>query len=120
MNWLLVAIGGALGAMARYGANQGALLLGLPVFWATLTVNVAGSFVFGALGSLLAGGGAWRVLLTVGFLGAFTTFSAFAGEAAEIWRQGRWGMLALHLLLHNGLSLAAVFAGAFAASGLKA
>lgn len=119
MNFLLVAAGGALGATARYGVNLCAPLLGLPVLWATLAVNVAGSFIFGILGVLLTAECAWRVLLIVGFLGAFTTFSAFAGEAAEFWRQGRWGMLALHILLHNGLSLAAVLAGAIAASGVR-
>ena len=120
MNCLFVAIGGALGATARYGANQCALYLNLPVFWATLAVNVLGSFLFGVLASVLSGGGGWRLLLVVGFLGAFTTFSAFAGEAADIWRQGRMGSLALHILLHNGLSLAAVFAGGLVASAVKA
>jgi CrcB protein len=86
MNWLWVAIGGATGAVARYGVGLAAgRMLGTDWPWGTLAVNVAGGFLMGVLISWLAlRGGAdqerWRLLLGVGVLGGFTTFSAFSLE----------------------------------------
>lgn len=112
--WLYVALGGAAGAMARHGVNQAMAWLGHPLPWATAAVNVAGSAAFGILAGCWAGRPAAspeRLVLVVGFLGAFTTFSAYAGELATFWRQGRWDAFGLHLLLNNGLSLAAALLG---------
>ena len=100
--WLAVAAGGAIGALLRYGVSG---LVGVTqVFpWATLTINIAGSFaiglVWGAFGSaewFQQWGGA---LLVVGLLGGFTTFSAFSLET-------------LNLLQNNRPLLALVYAGA--------
>ena len=80
---MLVAAGGAVGAVARYLAGIGATrALGSGWPYGTLTVNVIGGFAMGLLAATLAlRGGAdqdrWRVLLGVGVLGGFTTFSAF-------------------------------------------
>lgn len=94
-----VALGGAGGALARWGVSSGIhRWLGRDFPWGTLTVNVAGSFAMGLLVVLLlerfAVGPAWRAGLLVGFLGAFTTFSTFALETLEL-AQGGLGVRAL-------------------------
>lgn len=98
---LLVALGGGGGALLRYhlGRQFGAASLGFP--WATLTVNVAGSTAMGLLVGWLArhgDGGAegWRLLLGVGLLGGFTTFSAFSLEIVGLWQRGQPGLAALY------------------------
>ncbi|MEM8986939.1 MAG: fluoride efflux transporter CrcB [Pseudomonadota bacterium] len=78
-----VAAGGALGAVARYAVSAAALRLAGPGFpWGTLAANVSGSFAMGVLIGVLAGLESipeeLRAFLTVGFLGAFTTFSTFS------------------------------------------
>jgi CrcB protein len=112
---LLVAVGGALGALSRYGV--GALLGGRAFPWATLTVNVIGSL---ALGYVL-GGPATRwdpavaTTVTVGFLGAFTTFSTFSGETTALLRDGRAATALLYVAASVGLGLAGAAAGFLAA-----
>jgi len=81
--WLAVAVGGAIGAMARHGVSRTAMhWLGPNFPWGTMAVNVVGSFIMGVLIVWLAArepySAAMRSFLTVGLLGAFTTFSAFA------------------------------------------
>lgn len=87
--FLLVAIGGGLGAMARYGLGlaAGRLAPGATWPWATLTANIAGGLLMGLLTgwlALKAGAGqeSIRLFAAVGVLGGFTTFSAFSLEAA--------------------------------------
>ncbi|NWG53402.1 MAG: fluoride efflux transporter CrcB [Hydrogenophilaceae bacterium] len=83
---LLVAAGGAVGAMARYGAGALAVRLGLAGFpWSTLAVNLLGGFAMGLLAGWLAEGSpALRLLLGVGVLGGFTTFSAFSIDVVRL------------------------------------
>ena len=85
---ILVALGGALGSMARYGVGMAlAAWAGLSFPFGTLVVNVLGCFLIGL--ALAAGWGAehpLRLLLVTGFLGGFTTFSAFGGETIELMR----------------------------------
>lgn len=82
--FLLVAIGGAFGAVARYGVN---LLFGnayLPFPFATFLVNVTGSFLIGFLLAKFADNETVKLLLVSGFLGAYTTFSTFEYEAFQL------------------------------------
>ncbi|WP_299361363.1 fluoride efflux transporter CrcB [uncultured Paracoccus sp.] len=111
--FLQVALGGAAGAVARYGVNRATMAVlgpGFPV--ATLIVNVVGSFLMGLLVVLLATrGNAWAPLLMTGALGGFTTFSAFSLDALTLWQRGQHGAAAAYVLLSVGLSLSAIVAG---------
>lgn len=118
-----LAIAGALGTLARYGLTGLAQRITGGGFWGafganfpvgTLAVNVLGCFLFGLAWSLLAHGlqdGQVRLVVFVGFLGAFTTFSTYAFEGGQMVRDARWAPLAAHLMLQNGLGLAAVLTG---------
>lgn len=93
MTWLAVALGGALGAMGRYGFS---LLLPNQIGqfpWATLIVNVLGSALIGLCYVLLLEKGIvsvqWRPFLMVGVLGALTTFSTFSLDTILLWQQGQ-------------------------------
>lgn len=86
-----IAIGGAFGSVARHLVNAAAgRLLGMGFPFGTLTVNVLGSFAMGALVVVLARLDATRLapLLMTGFLGGFTTFSAFALDSVFLWERG--------------------------------
>lgn len=90
---LLIASGGAIGALLRYGvANAAHAWLGRSFPWGTLTVNVLGSLLIGLLYVLLverlALGPEWRAALLIGVLGAFTTFSAFSLETLTLLEEG--------------------------------
>jgi CrcB protein len=114
--FLLVGAGGALGAMARYGAGLAQARLapgGFP--WATLTVNGLGGLLMGLLVGWLAhrgaGGEGLRLFAGVGVLGGFTTFSAFSLETALMIERRDWTGAALYAGVSVILSVAAVFAG---------
>ncbi len=111
-----IAAGGAAGALARY-ALMGAVghWLGTGFPYATLAVNVLGCFAMGALVEAFAL--AWsaspetQAFLTVGFLGAFTTFSAFTLDVNLLMAQGRLAPAALYVAASVLLTIAAFFAG---------
>ncbi len=114
---LAVAFGGAAGALARYGTVSlfQRLEIGSAFPFGIFTVNLAGSFLFGLLWSVMEDR-EWisanlRLLALTGFLGSFTTFSTFAFDSAVFARSGSWGLLAANLLLNNAAALAAIFAG---------
>ncbi|OYX57039.1 MAG: camphor resistance protein CrcB [Brevundimonas subvibrioides] len=115
---LLVAIGGALGSMARYGVGLGAARL-FPAStwpWGTLTVNVVGGLVMGLLVGwmgLRAGSGqeTVRVFAAVGVLGGFTTFSAFSLETVLLVERREYGLAGAYVLLSVMLAIAALMAG---------
>src|SRR5262245_20778256 len=108
--------GGALGALTRHFVNNG---LGVPTPvpfpWGILAINVIGSFLMGILVGLFAG--SWnpsqdmRLFLTTGFLGGFTTFSAFSADAMALWQRGDMPGAALYVTASVVLSLVAVFFG---------
>lgn len=107
--FLLVASGGALGAVARYAVSLLAVRWpGFPV--ATLAVNVAGCLAIGALGSSLTSESA-RLFLLTGLLGGFTTFSAFGLETQSLASGGKPGLAALYVALSVGAGLGAVWIG---------
>ena len=117
--YLQVAIGGAIGSMARFGLSRALPAPGFPL--ATLTVNVAGSLAMGLLAALLAQrGAAWAPLLLTGILGGFTTFSAFSLDTLTLWERGQGAMAAIYVGGSVLLSLAAVFAGMTIGRGIFA
>ena len=117
---LLVAVGGAVGAWLRFVVNAVfASTLGVEragLFpWATLSANVLGSFAMGMLAGWLArqGGGneATRLLLGVGLLGGFTTFSAFSLEIVTLAQRGAFGLAAIYAFVSLAAGLAGLLAG---------
>ena len=114
---LLVAAGGAIGAVARYLTGTWTLrLVGAGWPWGTLAVNVLGGLAMGVLVGVLAlRGGAeqerWRLLLGVGVLGGFTTFSAFSLEVALMIERREWLSAFAYSTLSVVASVAALFAG---------
>ncbi|OYX44802.1 MAG: protein CrcB [Rhodobacterales bacterium 32-67-9] len=118
-----VAVGGALGASARYMTNVAAMRLIGPGFpWGTVAVNIAGSFLMGAIVVILAHKDATRMapFLMTGVLGGFTTFSAFSLDALTLWERGQTGVAAAYVAGSVILSLAAIVAGMAAARGFFA
>lgn len=118
---LQVALGGALGASARYLTGVAVLRLVGPGFpWATLAVNVVGSFAMGCLVVGLAhlGGMRFAPLLMTGLLGGFTTFSAFALDAVTLWERGETGLAAAYVGASVILSLGGLLAGLVFARGI--
>jgi fluoride exporter len=109
---LLVAAGGATGALARWVAGA-FLTRAFP--WGTLFVNVVGSFLIGLFmfGGLAKGwwGADARLFFAIGFLGAFTTMSSLALDAMSFADAGDWTRAGLVVLANVGLSLLAVWLG---------
>jgi CrcB protein len=111
---LSVAIGGALGSVARYLAMIGAgAWLGTSFPWGTLTVNVVGSAIMGLIieGSALRWniGPEWRAFLTVGILGGFTTFSTFSLDVAVLIERHELLSAALYIFVSVLASVGALF-----------
>ena len=112
----LVMAGGAVGSGARYLTGRAMLSLFGPDFpWGTLTVNLIGGFLMGALVGTLAratgSGEQWRLLLAVGVLGGFTTFSAFSLDTMAMIERGEIGTAGAYVLASVIGSCAALFAG---------
>ncbi len=115
-NYLIVALGAAFGGAARHGTNLAmARLLGTGFPFGTLTANVLGSFIMGALTRLfllhpeISQG--WRLLLTTGVLGGYTTFSTFSLDAGVMIERGDWGVAFGYVLLSVSASIAGLFFG---------
>ncbi|SMX29871.1 Putative fluoride ion transporter CrcB [Pelagimonas phthalicica] len=109
-----VALGGASGAVLRYLTGLAAMRLIGPGFpWGTLIVNILGSFAMGVLVVVLAhlSGQRFAPLLMTGFLGGFTTFSAFSLDAVTLYERGDVGLAMLYVLASVLFSIAALFAG---------
>lgn len=116
MGYLIVFLGGGIGAALRHGVNiAAARLLGTAFPYGTLTVNVVGSLAMGLLTAYFAFKGDasqhWRLFLTTGILGGFTTFSAFSLDVALLYERGEVGLAALYVLASVAVSIAGLFAG---------
>ena len=113
---LLVAIGGAIGSVARYLAGLATLRWFGPNFpWGTLAVNIVGGLAIGIFAELLArrfdGSSELRLFVVTGILGGFTTFSAFSLEVATMAERGDYLAALTYVLASVIISVAAVFAG---------
>ena len=116
MNYLLVFLGGGLGAASRYGFNVFVpRLVGGDYPWHTIVINVTGCFIMGLLTELMAlrlnVSNEMRLFLTTGVLGGYTTFSAFALDFAFLVTRRDMVGAAGYVLASVGLSLLACFAG---------
>jgi CrcB protein len=114
--FVAVAVGGALGAVSRYSFGLVALaLIGNRFPWATLGVNVVGSFLIGLaavlIGDRIVDGELWRPLVIVGFLGAFTTFSAFSLDTLLLLQQGNYNTAVAYMLGSVALCLGGTVSG---------
>ncbi len=117
---LSVALGGALGASARFLVGVQLARPGFPV--AVLGVNVLGSFLMGLLVVWLGQRGLtqWQPFLLTGLLGGFTTFSAFSLETVTLIERGQMGAAMLYVALSVGLSVGALALGVVMMRGLSA
>jgi CrcB protein len=110
---LAVALGGAVGSLARWSLGTALLGASARVPVGTLVVNVVGSFALGFLLAALPSPPApLRAALTVGFCGGFTTFSTFSAETVALFEQGAGGRAMLYVIASVTLSVLAVVAGA--------
>jgi fluoride exporter len=111
---LLVAAGGALGSWLRFAVGRLLAQASGAFPWATLTVNVAGSLAMGLLVGWLArstGSEATRLLIAVGLLGGFTTFSAFSLEVVTLVQRGQPALALTYLTASIAAGLAALWLG---------
>lgn len=122
---LLIAVGGALGSVARYGLNglisqHQSRHLALPAIFplGTMVVNVTGCFVIGVIAALsdasLGRGGIkpeWRDFLMVGICGGYTTFSSFGIQTLNLARDGEWLWAGINVLGSNAFCLLGVYLG---------
>ena len=120
--YVYLAAGGVLGTLARYGLGKwiGAQL-GTQFPWHTFMINLAGSFVLGftlRLADTVAITPETRGFVTVGFCGAFTTFSTFTWETAVLIQDGQWGRAAGYALGSVAAGLVCVFAGMWLAGAI--
>ena len=116
---LFIALGGSIGALARFGIAKFVNQVSGGVFpWGTMTVNFLGLFVMGFLYELFEKTlvpSEIRLFLTVGFLGALTTFSTYGMETITLFRNGQYGAAVLNIVLSNVIGIVLVVAGIFIA-----
>jgi CrcB protein len=115
-NFLVVFLGAGIGGALRHGVNVAALRLLGPGFpHGTITVNIVGSLILGLLAGWFAHkadpGLMWRLFLTTGILGGFTTFSAFSLDAALLIERRQFVLAALYALSSPILAISGLFAG---------
>jgi CrcB protein len=124
--YLLVALGSALGGVARYfGSGLVAAAFGETFPWGTLAVNALGSFVIGFFAALTAPDGRvfvsaeGRQFVMAGLCGGFTTFSSFSLQTLNLMRDGEWGSAGANVGLSVALCLIAVWLGHVAATAFN-
>jgi fluoride exporter len=119
MTYLWIAIGSALGGVARHWCTMVAIeWLGARFPWGTLFINVLGSFVIGFVFAITGPGGRFdrapidaRLFLMTGICGGYTTFSAFSLQTLSLFQDGAWGRGGAYILASVALCLLAVWAG---------
>lgn len=120
---VLVFIGGGLGAVSRHLSGMALMRASGPGFpWGTMVVNIAGSLAMGLLIAWLArrssGDADLRLLLATGFLGGFTTFSAFSLDAVTLYERGALTAAAAYVIASVTVSILALFGGLWLARQL--
>ena len=114
-HYLLVAAGGALGAIARYWVYNAGPFPGQKSALATFFVNAAGSLLIGVMYVLVTEraqlSSEWRSLVSIGFLGAFTTYSTYSLDALQMLQQGAISHALLYLFGTMLICLLAAYAG---------
>lgn len=116
MIWLVIGLGGSLGAISRYGVSQ--LLKPYTNYfpYATLLINLTGSFLFGImLGMGFDRESAGYLFFTAGFLGAFTTFSTFSYETVQLFNQKEFIKSFVYAGLHVLISISVAGLGYYIA-----
>ncbi len=116
MHYWVIALGGALGALSRaFISGHLTKLLGVAFPFATLAINLFGSFLMGICAVVILDyfkmTGYWRELIMVGFLGAFTTFSTFSIEGLNMLHSGQWLAASLYFVVSILGSVFACFIG---------
>jgi CrcB protein len=116
MGYLIVFLGGGVGAALRHGINMASLRAFGPGFpYGTLLINISGSFIMGLVAGYFAFKGDasqhWRLFLTTGILGGYTTFSAFSLDAALLYERSEAGLAAVYVLASVVVSITGLFAG---------
>jgi CrcB protein len=126
LNYLLVALGGALGSVGRYAVSGGAARwFGESFPWGTLLVNISGSFAIGFFATFTGPDGRWlvpsagRTFFMTGICGGFTTFSAFSLQTLNLARENAWFYAGLNIVGSVVLCLVFVWLGHLLAAGLS-
>lgn len=119
----IIMVSGAMGTLCRFGVGRFAThVIAKPFPFGTLIVNVLGCFVFGLVMQLGANSPLLsrtvRLAVTVGFLGAFTTFSTFGFETFQFLKEGQWVPALANGMANMALGLLAVWCGVFVARSL--
>ena len=122
---LLIALGGALGTIARYLVALAALPLSQTLPWGTIVINIVGSFIIGFFGTLTLAHGRFplpepaRLFVMVGFCGGFTTFSSFSLQTLDLLRTDQLGRAFVNVAVSVLLCLGAVALGHWFASSIN-
>ena len=126
MSYLWVAIGGALGSVARFGCSGlVATHVGETFPWGTLLVNGIGSFIIGFFATLTGPDGRWmassatREFVVIGLCGGYTTFSSFSLQTLNLAQEGQWFKAGANALASVALCLVAVWLGHVLAQSLN-
>lgn len=117
-NFLIISVGAVLGANARYWiGGWAARQFGTGFPYGNLIINLSGSFILGLFMTLVTGryivDARWRILLAIGFLGSYTTFSSYTYESVSLMLAGQWRLGLMNLFGSAGLGAGAVAAGIF-------
>ena len=115
MSYLLIALGGASGAITRYSIHRLTIYFGIENIVGTFMVNISGSFVLGILISVstykLNFSNTVRDAITIGFIWSYTTFSTLTVTSLSLWQSGQYVKASLNVILSIIFGLIAAYAG---------